>query len=92
MAYHRFGHMKRKSWWIFSRVFDDQMRSMAEHSLAVSLDDHLRISGGEINVSTSSEVVAIDHRCGTVATVVALVPCQYAIPAVVFVSTSQWRG
>ena len=89
---YRFGHVERNPWWIFPRVFDDQMRWLAEHSLAVSLDDHLRFSGGEINLPTGSVVVAIDDGFGSVATVAAPVLYRYAIPAVVFVTTSQWRG
>jgi hypothetical protein len=71
ITYHRFGHVDRDPWWVPPRVFDEQMRWLAERSLAVSLDDVLRFARGEIDLPTGSVLVTMDDGSSSVSTVAA---------------------
>ena len=87
ITYHRFGDVDHDPWWLPERVFDEQMRWLAERQLAISLDQLLRFVRGEIELRAGSVLVTIDDGCASVATVAAPVLRRYAIPAVAYVTT-----
>ena len=87
ITYHRFGHVAHDPWWVPPRVFDEQMRWLAEQRLAVSLDDVLRFARGEIDLPTGSVLVTIDDGSSSVYSVAAPILREYGIPAVAYVAT-----
>lgn len=87
ITYHRFGHVAHDPWWVPPPVFEEQMRWLAEERLAVSLDDVLRFTHGEINLPTGSVLVTIDDGSRSVAAVAAPILRHYGIPAVAYVAT-----
>lgn len=87
ITYHRFGHADRDPWCVVPHAFDEQMRWLAEHKLAVSLDDVLRFARGEIQLASGSVLVTMDDGFSSVLTEAAPVLRRYRIPAVAFITT-----
>lgn len=87
LTYHRFGHAKRDPWCVTPAAFEAQMRWLAEHKLAVPLDQLLGFVRGEIQLATDSVLVTMDDGYRSVLTVAAPILRHYAVPSVTFVTT-----
>jgi peptidoglycan/xylan/chitin deacetylase (PgdA/CDA1 family) len=88
VTYHRFGEAPRDPWCLAPEAFEEQMRWLAAQRLAVSLDDVLSFVRGEIDLADGSVLVTIDDGFRSVLTVAAPILRRYAIPGVVYVTTS----
>jgi len=88
LTYHRFGHATRDPWCVAPRAFEDQVRWLAEHRLALSLDDALRFARGEIEVADGSVLVTMDDGFGSVLSIAAPILRRYGVPGVAYVTTS----
>lgn len=86
LTYHRFGSARHDPFCVDLREFDAQMAYLAEHDLAVSLDEFLAFQSGSAALPADSVLVSIDD--GFRSTYDAALPVlrHYRIPAVAFVT------
>lgn len=87
LTYHRFGDGLRDPWCVSAQVFESQVRFLAEHKLAVSLDDVLRFAKGEIALPDGAALITTDDGFSSVATIAAPILKRYKVPSVAFVTT-----
>jgi peptidoglycan/xylan/chitin deacetylase (PgdA/CDA1 family) len=88
ITYHRFGNALRDPFCVTRHAFEGQMRWLAEHGLAVSLDDVLAFMRGERVFRDGSVLVTIDDGYRSVYTEALPIMREYRIPAVAYVTTS----
>lgn len=89
LTYHRFGHSVRDPWCVDPASFEAQMRFLAEHQLAVSLDDAIRFTRFEIPLKNGSVLITLDDGFSSVHTIAAPIMQRYGIPGVAFITTSR---
>ncbi len=87
LTFHRFGHAERDPWCVAPKVFDQQMRWLAEDRRAVSLDDVLRFTRGELELAEGSVLVTMDDGFESVLSTAAPILRRYGIPAVAYITT-----
>lgn len=88
LTYHRFGDAVRDPWCVSTRTFEAQMGWLAEHGLAISLDDLLAFVQGKRTLPHNAALVTMDDGFSSVYTVAGPILKRYAIPAVAFITTS----
>jgi len=91
LTYHRFGESARDPFCVAPGDFDAQMRWLAEHRLAVSLDDLALFLAGEKDLPDGAVLVTVDDGFRSVYTEMLPVLKAYAIPAVAYVTPSLIR-
>ncbi len=87
LTYHRFGDAVRDPWCVSAAVFEEQMRWLAEHKLAVSLDEVERFARGEIDLPDGSVLVTMDDGFSSVLHIAAPIMQRHRIPSVAYVTT-----
>jgi len=87
LTYHRFGDAVRDPWCVSAAVFEEQMRWLAEHKLAVSLDDVERFVRGEIDLPDGAVLVTMDDGFSSVLHIAAPIMQRHRIPSVAYVTT-----
>ena len=88
LTYHGFGEAVRDPWYVPPDVFEDQLRFLAEHRLAVSLSDVLAFVAGDKSLKDGSVLITMDDGLGSVATHAAPLMRRYGVPGVAYVTTS----
>lgn len=88
LTYHRFGDALRDPWCVSAEVFEEQMRWLAEHKLAVSLEQVERFARGEIDLPDGSVLVTMDDGFSSVLHIAAPIMQRHGIPSVAYVTTS----
>ncbi len=88
LTYHRFGDAVRDPWCVSAAVFEEQMRWLAEHKLAVSLDDVERFVRGEARLPDGAVLVTMDDGFSSVLNIAAPIMQRHRIPSVAYVTTS----
>jgi peptidoglycan/xylan/chitin deacetylase (PgdA/CDA1 family) len=88
ITYHRFGDAVRDPWCVSAAAFEEQMRWLAEHKLAVSLDQVERFARGEIDLPEGAVLVTMDDGFMSVLHIAAPIMRKYGIPSVAYVTTS----
>jgi peptidoglycan/xylan/chitin deacetylase (PgdA/CDA1 family) len=88
LTYHRFGDAVRDPWCVSPAAFEAQMRWLADHKLAVSLDQIERFVRGEIDLPNGSVLVTMDDGFSSWLHIAAPILQRHAIPAVAYVTTS----
>jgi peptidoglycan/xylan/chitin deacetylase (PgdA/CDA1 family) len=88
LTYHGFGESLRDPWSVRPDVFEQQLRWLAEHGLAVSLADVLAFVAGDRQLKDGSVLITMDDGLGSVATHAAPLMRRYGIPGVAYVTTS----
>jgi peptidoglycan/xylan/chitin deacetylase (PgdA/CDA1 family) len=88
LTYHRFGEIARDPFCIPRRDFERQVRFLAEHRRAVSLDDLRRFLAGEQELAAGSALVTIDDGFESTFREALPVLRDHAVPAVAFVTAS----
>jgi peptidoglycan/xylan/chitin deacetylase (PgdA/CDA1 family) len=94
LTYHRFGECRRDPFCVSPADFDAQMRHVAEHGLAASLEDVEAFVAGHKDLRDGSVLVTVDDGFRSVYTEMLPVLERYAIPAVAYVTATliQDRG
>jgi len=87
LTFHRFGDGLRDPWCVSAEVFESQVRFLADHKLAVSLDDVLRFAKGEIELPDGAALITTDDGFSSVATIAAPILKRHNVPSVAFVTT-----
>ena len=88
LTYHGVGDSFRDPWCVAPSAFEAQMRFLAEHQLAVSLDDALRVVRGDVALKQDSVLVTLDDGLRSVRTVAAPIMQRYGIPGIAFITTA----
>ncbi|MCR5883514.1 polysaccharide deacetylase family protein [Rhizobacter sp. J219] len=88
ITYHRFGDAVRDPWCVSAAAFEEQMRWLAEHKLAVSLEQVERFARGEIDLPNGSVLVTMDDGFSSWLNIATPILQRHAIPAVAYVTTS----
>ncbi|HEY0818273.1 MAG TPA: polysaccharide deacetylase family protein [Rhizobacter sp.] len=88
ITYHRFGDALRDPWCVGPAAFEAQMRWLAEHRLAVSLDQVERFVRGEIDLPDGAVLVTMDDGFSSWLHVAAPILQRHGIPSVAYVTTS----
>ncbi len=89
LMYHRVGKSKRDPWCVSTRSFEEQVRWVAEHGLAVSLEDVVAFAEGRGSVRDGAVLITSDDGYQCVATQMAPILHRYGVPGVAFVTTSR---
>lgn len=91
LTYHRFGDAAYDPFCVARKSFDAQMRHLAEHRLAISLEDLEAFVAGRKGLADGSVLVTVDDGFHSVLSEMLPVLKRYAIPAVAYVTASLIR-
>jgi peptidoglycan/xylan/chitin deacetylase (PgdA/CDA1 family) len=87
LTYHRFGEIPRDPFCVPARVFESQMRWLADSGRAVSLADLRDFLAGSRAIPNGSVLVTIDDGCRSLHRIALPILQRWRIPAVAFVTT-----
>ena len=88
LTYHGFGEATRDPYYVRPDVFEDHLRYIAEHDLAVSLDDVMAFVRGERLLKDGSVLVTMDDGLLSVAEHAAPLMKRYGVPGVAYITTA----
>lgn len=86
LTYHRFGESRRDPFCVSVQDFENQMSYLAEHNLAVSLEDVEGFVLGHNTINPGSILVTIDDGYHSVYSACLPILTRFAIPAVAFIT------
>lgn len=92
LTYHRFAEAPRDPWCVRPDIFEQHMRFVAERGLAVSLDQVLRFTRGEVDLPNGSVLITMDDGFSSVRNVAAPIMQRYGVPGVAYITTSLVDG
>ncbi len=92
LTYHRFGPARRDPFCVPVEDFERQMAWLAEHGLAISLEQLDAFVLGGTPIADGSVLVTIDDACPSLYHAALPVLRRHAIPAVVFVPAGEVRS